>query len=172
MEGGIQTAPMEQWKNIIKTQEVHPWQVGEFVLKGWVILMAYMRRTDVPHQEFQNNYVANSTRSVYEPVVLIGQTNIDSMMQELDEAKAELNRLRPHVADLSTERDTLKREHATMKDTLAVITESKTNLLKDLGAARERYGLLETAKTKIEGDITKIRRALGEIRMKEILGEG
>lgn len=80
MEGGIQTAPMEKWANITKTMEVHPGQVGDYVKTGWVILMAYMRRTDIPDQQFQNNAVVYTSKQVYEPIVLIGQTNIESMM--------------------------------------------------------------------------------------------
>jgi septal ring factor EnvC (AmiA/AmiB activator) len=172
MEGGIQTAPMEKWANIVKTMEVHPCQVGEHVKTGWVILMAYMRRIDIPDQQFQNNCCMQTTKQVYEPVVVMGQTNLESMMQELNDAKAELNRLRPRVPELATECEKLKHENTALTHEAKVLAESKTELFKDLGTARDRYGLLDTAKTKLEGDIAKIRRALGEIRMKEILGEG
>ena len=172
MEGGIQTAPMEKWANIITTKEVHPCQVGEYVKNGWVILMAYMQRIDIPHQEFQNNCVAHTSKQVYEPIVIMGQTNIESMMAELNEAKTELNRLRPLVPELTIERDTLKRNHAALTHETKVLADSNTQLLKDLGTQRDRYGLLDTAKTKLESDIAKLRRALGEIRMKEILDEG
>lgn len=172
MEGGIQTAPMEKWANITKTMEVHPHQVGDYVKTGWVILMAYMRRTDIPDQQFQNNAVTYTSKQVYEPIVLIGQTNIESMMAELNEAKTELNRLRPLVPELTIERDTLKRNTAALTHEKQVLADSKTQMLKELGTERERYGMLHTAKAKLESDIAKIRRALGEIRMKEILDEG
>lgn len=169
MEGGIQTAPMEQWKNIVKTQEVHPTQVGDFVRQGWVILIAYMRRIDIPHQEFQNSYVANTTKQVYEPIIVMGQTNVESMMAELNDAKTELNRLRPITVDLTKERDTLKRENTALTDTAKVLADSKTALLSDAVAWRTRHETLDVVKTKLESDIGKLRRALGDLRMKEIL---
>jgi hypothetical protein len=172
MEGGIQTAPMEKWANIVKTREVHPTEVGEFVKQGWMILMAYMRRLDIPDQQFQNNCVAYTSKQVYEPVVLIGLTNIDSMVQELNDAKTELNRLRPRVPELTTECEKLKRENTALTHEAKVLAESKTQLLKDLDTERGRHGTIHTAKVKLESDIAKIRRALGEIRMKEILDEG
>jgi hypothetical protein len=172
MEGGIQTTPMEKWANIIKTREVHPTEVGELVKQGWVILMAYMRRLDIPDQQFQNNCVAYTSKQVYEPVVLIGQTNIDSMMAELDDAKTELARLRPLASDSKTERERLNRENIALSETVNILRDSNARTLKDLDTERGRYGALYTAKAKLESDIAKIRRALGEIRMKEILDEG
>jgi UDP-N-acetylmuramyl tripeptide synthase len=168
MEGAIQTAPMEKWANIVRTMEVHPAQVGTYVQQGWVILIAYMRRTDIPDQQMQNGCIAYTTKQVYEPVVLIGLTNIETLCADLKEAQSELARLR----SMPVECEKLKTTVTALERETRILAERATGLVGDLEAERKSHYALQAANRKLEGDIGKLRRALGELRMKEILSEG
>ncbi len=166
MESSIDVAPMARWNGIDSTKEVHPTQVADFIKSGWVILMSYQRRIDVPVQEYSPSGTLYNTRCEYEPVVLMGQTDFDSLREQIAGATLVIEDLRAKERKLHE----LEKTHMVTENRLKNATDESVRLARELDSKRVELSTLTTAKYKMEADIGKIRSALGEIRMKEILG--
>jgi hypothetical protein len=166
METSIDVAPMAHWNGIDNTKEVHPTQVADLIKSGWVILMSYQRRLDIPHQEYSPNGTLYNTRSEYEPVVLMGQTSLDSFREQIAGAALVIKDLRVKEAELHE----LTKKQVILENSQNALRNEVARQEKELETKRSECSILMTAKYKMESDIGKIRSALGEIRMKEILG--
>jgi hypothetical protein len=167
MEHAMDVAPMARWSGIDNTKEVHPMEVASYIQRGWSILMGYQRRVDVPHQEIGlNGYVAQTTRSEYEAVVLMGQTNLDGLREQIANATATIKDLRVKEMELLN----LQVKHGIMKKDLQLAQDDLAHKERYLAEKREQAATWSATKTKLETDISKIRTAIGELKMKEILG--
>jgi len=158
---------MTRWNGIENTKEIHPIQVAAFIKSGWVILMSYQKRIDISEQESgMNGQVLYNTRCEYEPVVLMGQTCLDSLQEQLDGSALVIKDLRVKEIELHD----LQKKHVVAENRCKTASDLVERFTKDLETKRNEISALTTAKYKMEADIGKIRSALGEIRMKEILG--
>jgi len=153
------------WNQIEKTLEVHPSAVAGYVKNGWVILMAYNVRDDVTENTWEKGYQQNLVRSEYRPVVLMGQTILDALEEEVEQLR--LN---------SVVLEKLQVEHAKLKIDLGETqkrAEGSAERVREMDTRWneefKRAGRAEERMRKLEGDIGRIRAAIGEIRMKEIL---
>ena len=164
--GNVNIAEGVRWDGIDKTVEVHPTMVADHVKQGWVILMAYNVRDDVTEQSYARGYQESTVRSEYRPVVLMGQTNLDAIHEE----NVRLVAANARLMESDQEHQKLKKKHEEISRSLADVSrrlaEAEVHSSDWLRRATEH----EVQKRKLETDIGKIRTAVGEIRMKEILG--
>jgi hypothetical protein len=153
------------WDKIANTVEVHPTEVASYIQKGWVILMAYNARHDVTENTWARGYQENLVRCEYRPVVLMGQTRLDA----LDEENV---RLREQVLKLTK----IEADHTNLKRSHEALCKQAAHDAAHVRAMDERYNgefkraeIAEMQKRKLETDIGKIRAAIGDIRMRDII---
>jgi hypothetical protein len=162
----VSLAAGTRWDAIDKTMEVHPTMVSDYVRRGWVVLASYMAREDVHENIMENGYYVNKVRSEYKPVVLMGQMIIDSVREENERLQARVSQLSKCESDLAA----LQRKYAEVEKVLAEKSASEKRAWDSAQASRQAREDVETQKRKMEGDLGKLRAALGELRMREILG--
>ena len=162
----VTLTPGVPWDAIERTQEVHPTMVSDYIKRGWVILASYMAREDLYEQFFENGYQQQRTRCEYKPVVLMGQTIVDTLREENAGLRSRVASLEPNVAELCK----LQRDHELLQKNCASSEASRKRAEESEQNAQRRMTELSTEKRKMEADIGKLRAAIGEIRMKEILG--
>jgi hypothetical protein len=153
------------WDRIDKTVEVHPSQVHEYVKRGWIVLMTYNVRDDVHESSWARGYQEQTVRSEYRPVVLMGQTILDSLEEEVGVLridKADLGKLR-------VDHDALKKEHEETKKRAAEHAREAREASERWDKCFQMRSETEALNRKLEGDISKIRAAIGELKMREIL---
>lgn len=119
-----------------------------------------------------NGYQRNVTMEVNKPFALREPRFV--MVQGLDltlaEQQATIEELRQKVFQASTsERDAVEKATAQEKRTRQLEADN-TRLSESLRAEYDGKETLRTSNRKLEGDISKIRVALGDLKMKEILG--
>lgn len=139
--------------------------VADHVKAGWIILMSYNARLDAQEQTWERGYMELRVRTEYTPVVLMGRTTLHALSEEVRALRHEVKTLRPNVEQLSA----LRSEHEKLK-VIASQQESLTRSAMDREQAErgKRIGI-EAIMHKLEDDLSKVRAAIGEIRMKEIL---
>ena len=164
-QAAVSIEPMTKWNSIEETIEVLPTEVSDYIRKGYVILMAYMSRTDIPAQTFENGYVVNNTRCEYEPIVLMGRTDVDSLREKVANLQARCDQLLKCESELHE----AKKERIVLDNKLNTATSENVRIAKQFEEKRNEVSAIQTTKYKLEGDIAKIRNAIGEIKMKEIL---
>lgn len=155
-----------RWDVIDKTVEVHPSMVADYVRQGWIVLASYMGREDIHENVTENGYYQQKTRSEYKPVVLMGQTIVDSMREEIAILRVKDAQLRQCESDLAE----LRKKHESCEKTLAEVRASERRGWDSAETSRKAREDADLKRLKMETDIGKLRAALGEIRMKEILG--
>lgn len=155
-----------RWDAIDKTVEVHPSMVADYVRRGWVVLASYMGREDIHENVTENGYYQQKTRSEYKPVVLMGQTIIDSMREEIEVLRVDRARLGKYEVDFTE----LRKKHEACEKTIADLRASEKRAWDSAETSRKAREDADLKRLKMETDIGKLRAALGEIRMKEILG--
>jgi len=143
--------------------------VPEFIRKGWNILLTYMKRADLPDSKIEHGpngpYTVYTTRCEYQPTVIIGQTNIDMLTEQLKEARAEAEKLREEKKANAE----ILAEHPKLLAKVSRLEEAERGLINDLNVRADQYATMLKTKQKLEADIGRLRKALGELRMKEIL---
>jgi hypothetical protein len=164
--GSVSIAEGVRWDGIDKTPEVHPTAVAEYVKNGWIILMAYNVRDDVHEQTWARGYQESTVRSEYRPVVLMGQTNLDAIHEE----NARLVAVNAKLAESDRQHQELKKNHEGLSRSLADVSRRLAEAEGHSSDWLRRATEHDAQKRKLETDIGKIRTAIGEIRMKEILG--
>ena len=164
--GNVSVTPGVRWDGIDKIEEVHPTMVADYVKRGWVILMAYSARDDVTESSWARGYQETSVRCEYRPVVLMGQTNLDAIREKNEQLLA--------TNKVLLESD---RQHQELKKKFEEVSKRAAEHDRRASAAEEHSTYWnkksdehEALRRKLETDISKIRMAIGEIRMKEILG--
>jgi len=163
--GGVTMNPGVRWDSIETCKEVHPTEVAEHVRKGWVILMSYAARDDVIENYWENGMNQQRVRCEYCPVVLMGQMNLDALRAENEDLKTRNKALAESDQQhqkLRTEHEALKRGHTSSKEFLELAEKRATEAD---GKRREA----EEQKRRLEVDIGKVRSAIGDLRMREIL---
>ena len=162
----VNVAPGARWDGIDEVQEVHPTMVPEYIKKGWVILMTYSARDDLPETyNDQHGYVQTRYRVEYRPVVLMGQTNLDALREAVEVLSSEKRVL----AESDRKHQELKKEHAALSSRAASLESQLAGESKRASEQSTRYYELEAQKRKLEVDIGKIRSAVGDLKLKEIL---
>jgi uncharacterized protein (DUF342 family) len=162
----VSLASGTRWDAIDKTMEVHPTMVSDYVRRGWVVLASYMAREDVHENAMENGYYVNKVRSEYKPVVLMGQMIVDSMREENERLQARVSQLSKCESDLAA----LQKKYAEAEKVFAEKSASEKRAWESAEVTRKGREEVEAQKRKMEADISKLRAALGELRMKEILG--
>lgn len=120
----------------------------------------------------ENGYSRNITLEVQKPFTLREPRFV--MVQGLDltlaEQQATIEELRQKMFQASTsEREAVEKATAQEKRAKQLEADNK-NLSDSLRAEYDSKNTLRTSNRKLEGDIAKIRGAIGDLKMKEILG--
>lgn len=164
--------------SIVKTVEQH--ELESHTMQGWRLIAVLQeqrvelaQRQEVnPHPNNGNNYQYNSiinlnapqvvTRSVY----LLGLDEHSSMSKvnnELHRCQAERSHVASKLIDLNEKYKETERK-------LANLTKTHQQVCGDNDAMVRGRAEQAAAIRKYEGDIAKIRAAIGELKMKEIIG--
>lgn len=162
----VTTEPMAKWNGIEETVEVLPMEVADYIRRGYVILMGYARRMDVMEQILENGYCLHKTRCEYQSVVLMGRTKLDTLQEQVLNLTARVNSL----VESEKKLDEMQKERITLDNRLSGAMSDNENLRKLYTDKTSEISTIQTTKYKLEADIGKIRNAIGELKMKDILG--
>jgi hypothetical protein len=158
------TAP---WDEIEETMEVYPREVAGAVQEGWVILMTYNARDDVMETTCERGYQESRIRSEYKPVVLMGRTTLRSLREKAQILEAEVLSLRKADA----EHQALKKQYEVEKKRAGALEQRLREIEERWGAEIKSRMETEQNLRKLEGEFSKVRAAIGEIGIKEILAQ-
>lgn len=173
--------PFENYTGIIKT--IRPSELAQHTTDGWSIIDVFdedrvaeswgkLPRV-VPHTQPQYG-VDDGTVSTSTPHVVRERFFVVRQQPE-----SELARMATELSNMRTERDDARRTSADWKNLCdrqaKEVNELKLNFDREAQLTgtlkKERVRDVEKIR-KMEGDLGKVRAAIGELRMREILGEG
>lgn len=159
----------EDFKDIAETKEIDPKDLLDHLKQGWRVLMTFTREMLCNKNEYCAALNAHTYNTVVWslPIILVGRTDLERL-REVETAHKTLQKTHDELvkkgAALQTEFDLRFKELGTLNESLKHAHAAEKT-------ARDKLIEQRDLNRVIEGDIGKIRSALGEIRMKEILGK-
>lgn len=158
------------FKDIVETKEINPDELVKHVGDGWKPLMSYVRSLPINKCTYFTNKqgcseMANETVVVHEPKILVGRT----ALERLRGIETEYTALKKKSNEDGTINKELKDRLASNEHITRRLQEETETLRGSATFYRGKYEETVSKVMRMEDDIGKIRKALGDIRMKEIL---
>jgi chromosome segregation ATPase len=154
----------------VETRSFEGYRLSEIVYKDRVELG--VEQTVDDENGFNNQY-GNRTHSVSKPLVLREPRFV--MVSGLDDILARKQR---EIAELDGSLSDATEARRAAEEAVKTAVKRTTELEKEIETTnaairtiRDNYNTLRASNAKLEGDIGKVRTAVGVLRMKEILGE-